>query len=338
MKRVNLGMSGGVDSSVAAYLLQQKGYEVHGVTMLLCGDGSSNVASAKSVCDKLGIEHSVLDLRDEFRASVMENFAAAYEAGTTPNPCVVCNREIKFKYLFAEDALIATGHYAHIGETKDGRKYIQKADNLDKDQSYFLYSLSQEVLERAVFPLADYSKDEIREIASDIGLSNANRKDSQDVCFIPGGDYAGFIENFRDTDYPEGNFVDMDGNVLGRHKGIINYTIGQRKGLGLALKQPMYVYKLDVDANEVILCCSDELMSSELIAGGFNWMAMTPQEEPFKAKARIRYRHKEADCTVFPLDSGRVKIIFREPQRAITAGQSVVIYDDDIVIGGGVIL
>lgn len=337
MQKVNLGMSGGVDSSVAAYLLQQNNYEVHGITMLLCGDSSENVLLAASVASKLGIEHSVLDRRKEFREDIMEDFVKAYENGRTPNPCVRCNRTIKFNFLLPEEGYLATGHYARIEQTESGRYILKKANNLAKDQSYFLYGLSQDMLSRTLFPLADYSKEDIREIADKIGLPNAQKKDSQDVCFIPDGDYASFIEEYRGHRYPEGNFVDMDGNVLGTHKGIIHYTVGQRKGLGLALKKPMYVYRIDSERNEVILGCNDDLMSDRLIAEQLNWIAFEQAPEVFRASARIRYRHKEAPCTVKTLGADRIEIVFDEPQRAITAGQSVVIYDDDMVIGGGII-
>lgn len=337
MKRVNLGMSGGVDSSVAAYLLKEKGYEVCGITMRLCGDGESNVRASAEIAATLGIEHRSLDLRDEFKAKVMENFASAYEKGITPNPCVTCNKTIKFPYLDIGDEHIATGHYARIERDEHGRWLLRKSQNLAKDQSYFLYSLDRKMLPRIIFPLADYSKEEIREIASKLGFANAGKKDSQDICFVPDGNHADFIKDFKSRDYPEGDFVDMDGNVLGRHRGIIRYTVGQRKGLGLALKQPMYVYKIDSERNEVVLCESEELFSRELIACDFNWLSVEDPAREFRAKAKIRYRHKEADCSIYPLEDGRVKIIFDEPQRAITCGQSAVIYDDDIVVGGGII-
>ncbi|MDD5823056.1 MAG: tRNA 2-thiouridine(34) synthase MnmA [Firmicutes bacterium] len=337
VKRVNLGMSGGVDSSVAAYLLKQQGYDVHGINLYLCEGSVSSTVTASFVAHRLGIDLEMIDKRKEFREEIMEYFVSSYENAITPNPCVRCNRLVKFNWLMPEDGYVATGHYARITQDEDGRWLLRKADNLAKDQSYFLYSLSQEVLSRTLFPLADYSKDQIRAIADTIGLPNAQKKDSQDVCFIPDGDYARFITEFRGHDYPEGNFVDMDGNVLGRHKGIIHYTVGQRKGLGLALKKPMYVYRIDPERNEVVLGDDADLMSKEVYAKEVNWIAFDTPPAEFRAKARIRYRHKEADCTVIPLGKDEVKVIFDEPQRAVTAGQSLVIYDEDIVIGGGII-
>lgn len=378
-QKVILGMSGGVDSSVAAYLLKKQGYEVVGLTMRLCeeivqGTDSESVLLAHSVADRLGIDFLVADYRDEFLEFVINPFIETYEKGMTPNPCIECNRCIKFDLLmndsdegYEDDVentpLVATGHYAIVEApyedanplglsdspkfhalsdfaSSDGRWKLRKSTNLEKDQSYFLYTLSQETLSRVIFPLGDMDKAVVREIAEKNGLVNAKRKDSQDICFIQDGDYAGFIARMTGKSYPAGNFVDRNGNILGRHKGIINYTLGQRKGLGLALKKPMYVYKLNMERNEVVLADNEDLFSSELTADNFNWVSIENPDKPFRALGRIRYRHKEAPCTVTPHEDGSVSVVFDEPQRAITAGQSLVLYDiesDQYVLGGGII-
>ena len=353
-RKVIIGMSGGVDSSVAAYLLREQGYQVVGITMRLCegfvhGTDSESVLMAKSVADKLGIDFMTVDYQDEFRDLVVNSFVETYEKGMTPNPCIECNRCIKFDMLMNDSdegyesdmehvPLVATGHYAIIEH--DARYKLRKSTNLEKDQSYFLYTLSQDTLSRIIFPLGDMDKATVREIAESNGLVNAKRKDSQDICFIPDGDYASFIAGFTGKNYPEGNFVDTDGNILGRHKGIIKYTLGQRKGLGLALKKPMYVYRLDMERNEVVLADDENLFSKELSAERVNWVSIAPQTDPFRALGRIRYRHKEAPCTVTPNSDGTLSVTFDEPQRAITAGQSLVLYDietDSYVLGGGII-
>ena len=343
MKRVNLGMSGGVDSSVSAHLLQKQGFEVNGVSFELCGDTRSLLSSASASAERMGISWQSVDLREQFRSIVISNFVQSYADGHTPNPCVQCNKEIKFRYLDFDCDYIATGHYAKVEYDEAKARYIlRKADDLAKDQSYFLYNLSQDILSKVIFPLGSYTKPEIRKIAEELGLPSAKAKDSQDVCFIPDGDYAGFIKDFlSDTgsagDIEKvGNFEDMDGNVLGQHKGIIHYTIGQRKGLGLSLKKPMYVYALDLERNAVILGDNEDLYRSELEACDFNWISIDKPTEPLRCRARIRYRHREAPCVV-ETRGDRVVIKFDQPQRAITSGQSVVLYDDDIVIGGGII-
>ena len=378
-QKVILGMSGGVDSSVAAYLLKEQGYEVVGLTMRLCEEivqdtDSESVLLAHSVADRLGIDFMVADYRDEFLEFVINPFIETYEKGMTPNPCIECNRCIKFDLLMndsdegyekdmAHAPFVATGHYAIVEApckvsnslgfydspefqahpdfpSSADRWKLRKSTNLEKDQSYFLYTLSQETLTRVIFPLGDMDKAAVREIAEKNGLVNARRKDSQDICFIPDGDYAGFIARMTGKNYPAGNFVDGDGNILGRHKGIINYTLGQRKGLGLALKKPMYVYKLNMERNEVVLADNEDLFSTELTADNFNWVSIENPGKPFRALGRIRYRHKEAPCTVMPQEDGSVSVVFDEPQRAITAGQSIVLYDiasGQYVLGGGII-
>ena len=344
-KSVFIGMSGGVDSSVAAYILKEQGYDVTGVTMRLCDNyvksfDSSNIEASKSVCEKLHIDFKDIDCRDAFKKYVVKPFIATYEKGATPNPCVECNKRIKFDLLNNGDNMIATGHYAII-EFADSRYKLRKSTNLQKDQSYFLYALSQDILSKVIFPLGEMDKEQVREIAEKQGFINAHKKDSQDICFIPDGDYASFITNNSNAKYPEGNFVDINGNILGKHKGIIHYTIGQRKGLGLSLKKPMYVSKLDMERNEVVLVSDDELFSNELTVTDFNWLSIENPEKPFRALGRIRYRHKESPCTVTPNLDGTVEVVFDEPQRAITTGQSLVLYDEktaSYVLGGGTII
>lgn len=339
MNKVYSAMSGGVDSSVATHLLMEAGYDVEGITMLLTEDDSA-VAKAQAICRDFGIGHRTLDLQEEFREEIIEAFVRDYEEARTPNPCTLCNKLIKFGRLLdaAEGGKLATGHYVKIEKSKqNGRWLIRKANYLEKDQSYFLYSLGQDVLSRILTPLGHYTKPEVREIAAIEGIASAKSKDSQDVCFI-NGSYSDFIEEYRGHGYASGDFVDMDGNVLGTHKGIIYYTVGQRKGLGLALKAPAYVHHIDASANKVVLSDNESLFSRELIARDFNWVAIARPDEPFRAKARIRYRHKESDCTVYPESDGRARIVFDEPQRAITPGQAAVVYHDDILIGGGRII
>lgn len=336
MKKVYSAMSGGVDSSVSTLLLIREGYDVTGITMQLL-DGGSQAEDAEGVCRKLGISHETVDLRDEFAAEIIDAFARDYEEGRTPNPCTLCNRKIKFGRLldYIGDAMISTGHYVRIEySAKTGRYLIRKACYLEKDQSYFLYSLGQEALSRIITPLGEYTKPEVRELAKNEGFVTAAKKESQDVCFI-NGSYSDFIESYRDHGYKPGDFVDMEGNVLGTHRGIIHYTVGQRKGLGLALKKPMYVHHLDVSANRVVLSDNEELFSRELVCCDFNWVAVERPAEPFRAAARIRYRHKEAPATIYPEKDGSVRIVFDEPQRAITPGQAAVVYYEDIVVGGG---
>jgi len=353
------GMSGGVDSSVAAFLLKSAGWEVTGVTMLLCAPAdSSSVEKARSVAEGLGISFETADYRDEFRASVMDAFVSEYESGRTPNPCVICNRTMKFGKMYDDFSerlsdklsdesplMIATGHYARIEKGTDSngntRWMLGKAADLSKDQTYFLCGLSQETLSHTLFPLGSLTKDEVRRIAAAQGFANARTKDSQDVCFIPDGDYAGFIKKYTGHDYAEGNFVDMDGNVLGRHKGIINYTIGQRKGLGIALGKPAFVYRIDTERNEVVLADDSDLYTEHLTVSDFNWVSIDNPGQPFRALCRIRYRHREAPCTVTPLAGSRISITFDEPQRAVTPGQTAVLYDiekDLYVLGGGTII
>lgn len=351
MKAV-IAMSGGVDSSVAAFLMKEKGFECIGATLKLHSKeneinteqsccSSKDIEDAQNVADRLGIPYYVYNFEGEFKEKVIDNFVSVYENGGTPNPCIECNRHLKFKKLFEKMKelcydYVVTGHYARIKE-ENGWYYLKKGLDVSKDQSYVLYSLSQEQLSHTMFPLGDYSKTEIRKIAENQNFVSASKKDSQDICFVPDGDYAGFIEKYTGKTYPKGNFIDIDGNILGVHQGIIRYTNGQRKGLGIALGKPMYVAGKNIKDNTVTLCTNEQLFSSELIADDFNWLIPNPDNE-IKCKARIRYNMKEQEAAALKLNDGKVKIVFDKPQRAITKGQAVVLYDGDTVLGGGTII
>lgn len=337
MARALIALSGGVDSSVAAYLMKQAGYDCVGASLRLLD--SADTADAKMVARALDIPFYAFDMREEFKKEIIQEFISSYENGLTPNPCVICNRVFKFGYLYDKAKelgcdYIVTGHYAKIVE-QNGEFSLRKSQNTAKDQSYFLYSVKSDMLPKIIFPLEDYSKDEIRKIAADLGFSTATKKDSQDICFIPNGDYAAVIESLTGKDYKKGDFIDLNGKKLGTHSGIIRYTIGQRKGLGIALGKPMFVGKKDAAANTVMLCDDNELYSDSLVAKEFNWLKK-PDSAEFTCKARIRYRHIEQPATV-TIEGDKVYIKFNEPQRAITPGQSVVLYDDDMVLGGGII-
>ena len=352
-KKAIIAMSGGVDSSVAAFLMKEKGFDCIGATMKLYDNEDINVSDEKTCCSaddvedarsvaaKLSMPFYVFNFKSEFKEKVIDKFVSDYENGATPNPCIECNRYLKFEKFYQRmeelqfDYLV-TGHYAKI-EEKDGWFYLKKAVDNTKDQSYVLYSLSQSQLSHILFPLGKFSKNEIREIAEKKGFLNARKKDSQDICFVPDGDYVSFIERYSGKKYPEGDFVDINGNVIGRHQGIIRYTNGQRKGLGVAFGRPMYVAGKDIEKNTVTLCTNEELFSKELIADNFNWLVPNPEKE-IKCKARVRYNMKEQPATVYQLDDGRVKIVFDELQRAITKGQAAVLYDGDTVVGGGTIV
>ena len=336
-----IAMSGGVDSSVAAFLTKQKGYELKGVTLSLEVGSEGDISDAKKVAERMGFPHEVLNLREEFQKEVIDRFIDAYENSRTPNPCVICNKYIKFGRLldYAEEngySHTATGHYAQI-ECVNGRYILKKGVDKTKDQSYVLYSLTQEQLKHSLFPLGSLSKNEVREIALENGFVNAKKKESQDICFVPDGDYAGFIERYLGKTYPEGNFVDFDGNVLGRHKGLIRYTIGQRKGLGLALPKPMYVCKLCTDNNSVMLGDNADLFSNTLDAYDINLITTDKLDSSIKAEAKVRYSQNAQKATVWQTDDNELHIEFDEPQRAITSGQAVVLYDGETVIGGGTI-
>ena len=351
--RVLVAMSGGVDSAVSAHLIKQE-HEALGVTMklhdetdnLIYGENSccsnQDIADAKSVCELVGIPHEVHDFGASFKDCVIKDFIDCYKNGSTPNPCVVCNRKIKFEALL-KMALergynaIATGHYARIEKSENGRFLLKKATDLTKDQSYVLYSLTQHQLEHTIFPLGEMTKADARELAEKIGFTNARKHDSQDICFVPDGDYVSFIERTTGETFKKGNFVSLEGKVLGTHEGIIKYTIGQRKGLGIAFGEPIYVIKKDIESNNIVLGRNTDLFGTKLTATNINLISCDKIIEPMRVKAKIRYNQKEQPATVYQIDENRIEVVFDEPQRAITKGQSVVLYDGDIVVGGGII-
>ena len=355
--RALIAMSGGVDSTVSAALMCEQGYECIGVNMKLHDTGRdedelgcktccslADAEDARSVCHKLGMKFYVFNFTEDFDRQVVDRFVCAYEHGCTPNPCIDCNKYMKFSRLYDRAKVlgcdfIVTGHYARIVyDAQRGRWLLLKAKNEAKDQSYVLYFLNQEQLAHTRFPLGDFeSKEQVREYASRYDFINARKHDSQDICFVPDGKYADFLSEYTGKNYPCGDFVDTHGNVLGQHKGIVRYTIGQRKGLGLALPESMYVKGKDMEKNQVILSTNAELFSDHLVADTFNWISMEQPTEPIHVKAKTRYQAKEADVTVTVLENGRVDLKFDQPQRALTPGQAVVLYDGEIVVGGGVI-
>ncbi len=345
-----LGMSGGVDSSVAAYLLKKQGYDVVGVTLKLWQEkdtvgctSTSAVDDAKNVADKLGIPFYVFDFEDLFEKSVVEYFTEEYLNGRTPNPCIACNKHIKFDAMLKKaDEMgidyIATGHYATILYDEASKRYQLKKSKTDaKDQTYVLYNLTQEKLSRIVMPLGNYEKDEIRKIAQEIGIDVANKPDSQEICFVADNDYAGFIERRTGIKLPEGDFLDVDGNVIGKHKGIIHYTVGQRKGLG-AFGKPMFVVSINPKDNTVILGEKGTEYKNFLVADKPNFISFEVLSGPLKVKCKVRYNQKEVPCTVYPIENDRIRVDFDSPQRAVTPGQAVVFYDGDIVVGGATII
>lgn len=348
MEKIVVGMSGGVDSSVVAYLLNKEGYEVHGVTMLTWAEDETYmnkaIEDAKKVADFIGIEHEVVDFRDEFKCKVVDDFISEYMKGRTPNPCIRCNRYVKWQSLidYANRIgidKIATGHYASIVKLPNGRLSVACADS-SKDQAYALWMLSQKQLSKTVMPLGKYDKDEIRKMAKEADLPIADKPDSQDICFIPDGDYGAFLVRNKGAEIEKpGDFVDTEGNVIGKHKGIIHYTIGQRKGLGLSLKEPGYVTELDIANNRVIVGKGVDVFGNELIATEVNFMGIEKANTKINCKAKIRYAHKGADCEAVFSEDGTVRVHFDKPERAITPGQSVVFYNvDNIILAGAVIV
>ena len=356
-KKVVVGMSGGVDSSVAACLLKEQGYDVIGVTMQIWQEenpeeveenggccGLSAVDDARRVAWSLGIPYYVMNFRKEFKESVMDYFVDEYLHGHTPNPCIACNRYVKWEALLARSMeigadYIATGHYARVMQLPNGRYTIQNSVTAAKDQTYALYNLTQEQLSRTLMPVGAYTKDEIRQMAEDYGLEVAKKKDSMEICFIPDNDYAGFIERSVENVPGPGNFVDKDGNILGQHKGITHYTVGQRKGLNLAMGKPVFVTEIRPETGEVVIGDNEDVFSDRLICGNVNWMAVDGLHGEEKTViAKIRYSHKGAPCVIRELEDGRVECRFETPQRAITPGQAVVFYENDYVFGGGTIL
>lgn len=342
-KRVLVAMSGGVDSSAAAALLLEQVYEVEGATMLLSPNGEGTaVSDAQAVADRLGIPFHVLDFRERFANQVIEPFCDLYLDGKTPNPCVICNRRIKFG-AFLDRALdmgfdlIATGHYAQIRRGEDGRFSLHRAQS-EKDQTYVLFHMTQHILAHTVFPLAEIKdKDTVRRLAAESGLSVSDKPDSQEICFVPDKNYARFITERRGVSPQEGDFVDPDGNFLGRHKGLLHYTVGQRKGLGISFGEPRFVIGMDGKSNRVILGENRDCFAPALVAEDMNYLSGQTPSQPLRLTAKVRYSAKDVPVTLYP-DGFRARIVFDVPERAVTPGQAVVLYRGDEVIGGGTIV
>jgi tRNA-specific 2-thiouridylase len=355
--RVAVAISGGVDSSVAAALLKEEGHDVIGVTMQLwsrpdekrgrngSGDSGSHdaIEDARKVAYKLGIPHHVIDLRDIFKHTIIADFCREYSEGRTPNPCVRCNQYIKFGILWERARelgadFLATGHHARIEIDNSGKFLLKKGKDRQKDQSYFLCQLRQEQLGRSLFPIGNLTKDIVRQIAREMGLPVADRPESQEICFIPDDNHTAFLKNQAPIPVEPGPIIDREGKVLGQHRGIMFYTIGQRKGLGIAAAKPLYVTAIEPERNTIVVGNKEQTYADELVADNLNWIAAVRPEQPINVKARVRYRHPEAEAIASPMNETSVYVKFAEPQMAITPGQAVVFYDGDTVIGGGTII
>ena len=354
-KKALVAMSGGVDSSVAAFLTQQAGFDCIGVTMRLydnmpdeCSDSNTccsleDVEDARSVARRLGMPFYAFNFKADFREKVIEKFIRCYECGLTPNPCIECNRHLKFDHLLRRGTelgcdCVVTGHYAQIKQDEQtGRYILYKAADASKDQSYVLYCLTQEQLAHTRFPLGGLTKSEARAIAEKQGFINARKHDSQDICFVPDGDYAAFMERYTGKEYPAGNFLDLKGNVVGQHQGAVRYTLGQRKGLGLAMGAPVYVCAKDMEQNTVTVGPNEALFATTLLANDWNWFPFPALTEPLRVSAKARYNQPPQPATVYPEADGTARVVFDAPQRALTPGQAVVLYDGDMVVGGGTI-
>lgn len=350
-RKALIAMSGGVDSSVAAYLTKQAGFDCAGATMRLyegqTDEGTccslEDVEDARSVAHSLGMHYYVFNFKEDFRRLVMDSFVSYYQCGLTPNPCIECNRHLKFsRFLERAEVLgcshIVTGHYARIRRDEStGRYLLYKAADETKDQSYVLYCLTQHQLAHTLLPLGELTKAQVRQIAQEKGFLNARKKDSQDICFVPNGDYVDFISRHTGKVSPAGQFLDLQGNVVGSHRGAIAYTLGQRKGLGLAMGEPVYVCGKDMENNTVTVGPNEALFRTTLRANDWNWIAFPELTEPLRVTAKARYRQIAQPATVYPEENGYARVEFDDPQRALTPGQAVVLYDGDLVIGGGTI-
>ncbi len=349
-KKVTVAMSGGIDSAVAALLVKNQGYGVSGATMKLCEriltDGSdatlTDISDARDICARLGIEHRVYQLSDEFKATVIKDFIDTYMDGATPNPCIVCNRLLKFGKLLDIELesgadYIATGHYARIEKSENGRYLLKKAVDIKKDQTYMLWSLNQHQLSHTLFPLGSLTKSEIREIGAKNGFINAHKSDSQDICFIPDGDYASFIEKAFGQKYPSGDYVDENGNILGKHKGMIHYTIGQRKGLGISMNKHIFVINKNASDNTVTLADEDRLFKTKVVIKKINLIPFDCIKGKIRVEAKIRYSQSVSSAYAEQTGEDEITLTFDTPVRAPARGQSAVIYDGDTVIGGGII-